>query len=196
MILDEQTLNKLKSKELDILIYFDQVCRNNNINYSLSYGTLLGAVRHKGFIPWDDDIDVIMTREEYSKLFAILKDNTDENYFFQCHETDPNYFYGFAKIRLNNTYFGEKMMKNRNIHQGIYIDIFIADNLPRNKKQINKAIHKVRNWKLIVNSKFINNKYREGKKKIIFTALKILTFPISKTFAYNKMLKKILKNIT
>ena len=74
------SLKEIQKIELDILIYFDKVCKENNIKYYLSSGTLLGAVKYKGFIPWDDDIDVILMRDEYLKLMDVLKNDNDGRY--------------------------------------------------------------------------------------------------------------------
>ncbi len=67
----ELSLDEIKSIELDMLVNFDRICRKNGIKYSITYGTLLGAIRHKGFIPWDDDIDVMMSRDEYEKFLKV-----------------------------------------------------------------------------------------------------------------------------
>lgn len=125
-------LDTLHKTLLEILNDFDSFCRSNNIQYSLAYGTVLGAVRHKGFIPWDDDLDVMMTRENYNKFLWLYKDN--EKYTLQKEQIDyPLYF---SKLRKNETTFIENIKyrkKWKNIHQGIYIDIFPEDKVAKNK---------------------------------------------------------------
>lgn len=114
--------------ELEILLEFDRICKKHNINYFLYSGTLLGAIRHKGFIPWDDDIDVCMLREEYDKFMKIAMNELDNKYFLQNYDTDRNYPLQFSKLRKNNTTYMEVNLSNLKMHQGIFIDIFPYDN--------------------------------------------------------------------
>lgn len=117
--------------EQEILDVFHKVCVDNNLKYSIAYGTLLGAVRHKGFIPWDDDIDVIMPREDYEKLRTLWVKNAPKEYIFQDYYTDKNYINNFAKIRKDKTAFVQsEKEKDFNYHKGIFIDIFPADRVP------------------------------------------------------------------
>ena len=123
--MDATTLRKVQLTQLAILKEFDRVCRKHNISYILSSGTLLGAVRHQGFIPWDDDLDVDMTRENYQRFLACA-DELPENLFLQNWHNDEEYGLPFSKIRLKNSAFREEAcakMKNC----GIYIDIFPCD---------------------------------------------------------------------
>lgn len=115
------------AKELEILLYFDEICRKHNLKYHLDCGTLLGAVRHKGFIPWDDDIDVTMCRPDYEILKAVMAEEIREPYFFQTVYSDSILFH-FAKIRNSETTaIEEKFCSENPPHQGIYIDIFPLD---------------------------------------------------------------------
>lgn len=128
--LTPQQLRKLQLAELEILIEFDRVCRKNGLKYCLACGTLLGAVRHKGFIPWDDDIDVWMMREEYEKFCRICERELDEKYFFQNWDTDPCFNSAYGKLRKKGTRYiraGQERMKYKD---GIYIDILPLDNMP------------------------------------------------------------------
>lgn len=113
---------------LDILKEFDRVCRKNDIKYMVFAGSALGAVRHKGFIPWDDDLDVALLREEYDKLMQLDSNEWDKGYYMQCEYSD-HWPIHFSKLRKNNTTCLEKYHpKDKLIHQGIYIDIFPIDN--------------------------------------------------------------------
>ena len=133
-------IKEVQKTELEILLEFDRICKKHNINYQLFAGTLIGAVRHKGFIPWDDDIDVNMLRSEYNKFLAVVEDELSSDYFFQTVQTDINYMNKFAKIRKNNTVFKERLVKHLDMHHGVYIDIFAFDNIEphslRGKTQI------------------------------------------------------------
>lgn len=139
-ILSQEELKKLQRIEFSMLQELDRICRKYNILYSLDGGTLLGAIRHKGFIPWDDDIDVIMLREEYVKFKeACKKDLDSERFFLQDYQTDSGYRWGWAKIRRKNTEYirlGQESLKQKT---GIFIDIFVADQVPDNP--IIKRVH-------------------------------------------------------
>jgi lipopolysaccharide cholinephosphotransferase len=123
------SIKDIQKVQLEILLEFDRICKKNNIKYQLFAGTLLGAIRHKGFIPWDDDIDVCLLRKDYNRFISLCKLDLDSKYFLQTYETDRNYIMQFAKIRKNNTKFVERGTSQCNIHQGIYIDVFPLDNI-------------------------------------------------------------------
>ncbi len=125
-----ELLRRLQLTQLEILIELDRVCRKNNIKYCLACGTLLGAIRHEGFIPWDDDIDVWMLRCEYERFCKICEKDLDKKYFFQNWDTDPYFNSAYGKIRKKGTRYiraGQERMKYKD---GIYIDILPLDNLP------------------------------------------------------------------
>ena len=127
IVLRDKELRRLQLIQLDLLIEFDRVCRKNNIIYTIDGGTLLGAVRHKGFIPWDDDIDVAMTREEYEK-FKKVRDQLDPKIaFLQDHDLDPNYLWGYAKLRRVGTRFVRPGQSHLGYKDAVAIDIFPMD---------------------------------------------------------------------
>ncbi len=121
---------KVWATELKILERFDEVCNKHHLTYHAYYGTLLGAVRHQGFIPWDDDIDVIMFRDDYEKFQAIAPEEFTEPYFFQNSYTD-RVLWPFSKIRDSRTTAAEPQFNSlgRTFHQGIFIDIFPFDSV-------------------------------------------------------------------
>lgn len=118
--------DEFKKIALGILINFDEVCKKNNIKYSLAYGTLLGAVRHKGYIPWDDDIDVMMSREDYIKFLGV-RNEMESKYKVLALETEEQYASPLAKIVDTNTVLYQKGYGAGNIDLGIYVDIFVLD---------------------------------------------------------------------
>ena len=128
-----KVLRRLQLTELEILKELDKVCRKHNLRYYIVGGTLIGAVRHKGFIPWDDDIDVSMPRKDFNKLCKIAKDEFGDAYFLQTHKTDKNCYFHYAKLRKNGTYFGEDKFEHTKLHKGIFMDIFPLDYIPDNK---------------------------------------------------------------
>ena len=132
--------DELKLISLEILKNFNRVCVNNKISYSLGYGTLLGAVRHKGFIPWDDDIDVIMLREEYEKLFKV-REQLGENFLLVSVDTDKKYTTPLPKIIDRRTKLIEYEHRD-NFQLGVYIDIFVFDYCFSNK--FKNYIYKIR----------------------------------------------------
>lgn len=138
----ETTINtyneRLKAIELDILKAFIDVCKKNSLNYYLLGGSCLGAVRHHGIIPWDDDIDVGLLRADYNKFMEVGQKYLPEHYFLQNYRTDPEYYVNFAKIRDSRTTFIESSLKNLHINHGVYIDVFPLDYYPE-KSMLFKA---------------------------------------------------------
>jgi len=118
-------LRKLQLVQLKLLCEVDRICRKHEIKYFLVAGTLLGAVRHKGFIPWDDDVDISMQYDDYVKFCSVCEDELEKSkYFLQTMGNDAGYSYIFAKLRLENTLYIRKGQEHMRFHHGICIDIF------------------------------------------------------------------------
>lgn len=131
--LDENMLKNIHDIELEMLVEFDRICRKHNILYSIDGGTLLGAIRHGGFIPWDDDADVIMNRREYDKLMAILDEELDsDRFYFQDMFRTPGYRWGYGKMRRKDTEFIRLNQEHMPYEQGLFMDVFVCDNVPDN----------------------------------------------------------------
>ena len=125
--------NECREVQMSILDEIQRICKENNLKYSLAYGTLLGAVRHKGYIPWDDDIDICLLREDYEKLIAILKDKNapgSKEWLTLVDDTCDGYFYPFAKACDNRTTV--KMDRHKG-EMGVWVDIFPLDGLPKSR---------------------------------------------------------------
>lgn len=138
--LTSKQLRQMQLIQLEILIEFDRICRMNGIKYSLDGGSLLGAIRHKGFIPWDDDIDVIMLRSEYERFFQVCKNDLDNDRFFlQDHTTDSYYRLGYSRMLRKNTVYLRAGHEHMNYRRGVFIDIFVLDNVPNST--ISRKIH-------------------------------------------------------
>ncbi|MBQ6098516.1 MAG: LicD family protein [Methanobrevibacter sp.] len=129
---DLETLNKLQNMELMILKDFIKICAENNLKYYMYGGSLIGVIRHEGFIPWDDDIDVIMFREDYEKFKEIFLSSHSEKYELLSDETYDDYFFLFSKIILKGTKFEEWWVDQVSFSVGINIDIFVLDFLSDN----------------------------------------------------------------
>lgn len=137
-----EKMKKVWAVQLDLLCEFDRVCSENGLNYYLNGGTLLGATRHQGFIPWDDDVDVMMLREDYDQLCVIAKDVFAPPYFFQTALTETGLFRTHAQLRNSNTTGYILFDEKKNINKGIFMDIFVIDGLPDSK--LLKSIHHLR----------------------------------------------------
>lgn len=119
---------KLWAVCLDLLIKFDAVCKKHKFKYFMTGGSLLGTIRHQGFIPWDDDIDVIMFRDDYDRFSRLASQELLHPYFWQTPETDEGYLYSFNKIRNSRTSAIVKTFRHAGFNQGIWLSIFPIDN--------------------------------------------------------------------
>lgn len=126
----EKERQEIRKLQLEMLVETDRICSKYGLKYCLGYGSLLGAVRHGGFIPWDDDADILMLREDYEKFKAVSKRELAKHIFLQDDETDEAYLWGYSKLRnLNTTYVrhGQEHIKCKN---GVFVDIFPLDEVP------------------------------------------------------------------
>ena len=181
--------DEVKKLELEILLYIDEFCKQHNIEYFLNYGTLLGAVRHKGFIPWDDDIDITMTRENYDKFIKTFKQDTSK-YKMISLETDKNYFNNFIKIHNSETTILYNDLA-KGYESGIFVDIFPLDKF-KNKKIINISYFFV-SLKYLSFNKKENVVYNDSKiKDILRLTVWYLVKPINPKFFAN-IIERLIK---
>lgn len=178
---DEYGIKELQDKILEIISYIDKLCKENNITYFLMGGSALGAVRHNGFIPWDDDLDICMDYRNFKKFEEICKTKLDtKKYYYQAMDTEefPHFY---AKLRANNTTYIEKENLGRKMHQGIFVDIFCLFNVPQNKisKKIQQISASLLNARAL--SKYKTYKANNITKKIaIITSKVVVNGPIKK----------------
>lgn len=125
-----EEFRKMQLLQLDMLVELDRICRLHNISYCITAGTLLGAVRHKGYIPWDDDADIAMLREDYERLKKVVNELNPEICWFQDHSTDPDYLWGYGKLRRTGTTFVRTGQEHLKAKTGVFIDIFPFDDIP------------------------------------------------------------------
>ena len=121
--------------EIDLLMQLDEVCKKHNLKYYITDGTMLGTVRHKGFIPWDDDIDVTMFRDDYEKLLKVAETEFKYPYFLQTEYSDPGCLRGHAQLRNSATTGILKTEEGKfKFNQGLFLDVFVMDNVIDDKK--------------------------------------------------------------
>lgn len=132
MITDTTTL-RVQNVEHEIMQQIIAICRRHDLTFFAIGGTALGAVRHQGFIPWDDDIDIGMPREDYEAFLRYAAQELPQDYYIQNFSTEKASPFYFTKIRKNGTRFVEYYLKDVDIHQGIFVDVFPFDNVPKNK---------------------------------------------------------------
>ena len=137
-------LKEKKKIMIELLEYFDKVCRENDIKYSLIGGSLIGAIRHKGIIPWDDDIDVILSKSEYLKLIQILENMNDSRYKLLTINNCRGYNFPFPKLVDKRTFVVEPMLLNQIKEYGIFIDIFSYSNTSNSEKIRIKDFKKIK----------------------------------------------------
>lgn len=125
--MDEKLL-RIQAEQETCLAEIDYICRDNGLEYSLAYGTFLGAIRHSGPIPWDDDVDICMPMKDARALKNKIQHHSQ--YFFQDAQSDPNVPFTFFKIRINNTQMIEPVLKEISMHHGVWIDVFPYVNAP------------------------------------------------------------------
>lgn len=190
----DEKRKKVWQTELNILEKIIEICDKNNLKYSLAGGSLLGVIRHKGYIPWDDDIDIVMLRQDYNRFLDIAKKEFEEPYFVQYNETEKGYFYGHAQIRNSNTTAiikGDAI--NKTFNHGIFVDIFPLDNVPNDEKSKKKFLKEITFKKRIIEIK-TNPKSHNIIKSIIKQLLvKILYRKISlesEIAKFNKFVQK------
>lgn len=150
----KQQLADIQKLEAMILKDVDELCRNNGIEYFVGYGTALGQRRHSGFIPWDDDIDIHMTRSNYNRFLQTAQRQMGRKYFIQHYTTDTHTPWLYAKVRLNGTLFTDWQNSKSRMHKGIYIDIFPLDQVPADKERTAAIaaefwfVHKLYSWRI------------------------------------------------
>lgn len=169
---------------IDILKYFDEICRNNNIKYSLIGGSLIGAIRHKGIIPWDDDIDVILDKENYDKMMDVFSKKKHPKYHFLYYKNCERYYYPYPKLVDSSTYIEEPLMSENIKELGIFIDIFCYNNIPDDFKKQKNYIKHIKFTNIFLLRRKIDIKKYSMKKNFLRFNCNLL----SKIIGYKKIL--------
>lgn len=195
---NQSELRKLQLCEFDILCKFIDICEKNNLRYFMLGGTLLGAIRHKGFIPWDDDVDVCMPREDYYKLLDIAQKEMDAPYYITSAELDDKYRYCFGRIANSNI-----KIKNNSANipriEDAWIDIIPLDGMPEGKLKL--KIHKLklffcRSMNQIAQYEELVDQKRK-RKKLEALLVKIAGWKVfRKSYDYHKCIMRIQKQLS
>ena len=176
-------IDEIKEVELGVMDYIHNICREKGINYSLAYGSLLGAVRHRGFIPWDDDLDIALKRDEYDKLYqAILEDN-NSIYKIVSWENDSRYPYPFYRVYDSRTVYENNYIQN-DIELGICVDVFPFDDY----KDVNKEITKLDMYRRLSVYTLYGIRNKEAGIKNIVRYLMLVAFRLTRVKTWNKKL--------
>ena len=188
MKLEKDYKRRLQLKILDIVKDIDKLCQDNDIDYYILYGSALGAIRHKGFIPWDDDFDIGMTYDNYIRFLDICEKQLDKNkYYIQTPAKEEKYYLSFSKIRDITTTLIEEENRNIDIVRSVYVDVFPLVGVPNNKLKQN--ILKInRAFMLSANKNIINNKIFSKIFNVvlkIFGRKRILKYSSKRSFKYN-----------
>lgn len=172
----ELTTEQLKNRCVEILSYLDNICRKNDIQYYLAYGTVIGAVRHKGFIPWDDDIDICMTRENFYKLAKTLKEDGESRFKLLWVGSDSHYTLPLPKVIDTETELFIKSQKPQK-RLGVFVDVFILDNVPNDEKTRERFFKKLEKYEHLwtisqyKRTKLKNPTIRAVVKRILYTGV-------------------------
>ena len=183
----EEELRGVREQELAVLREVDRLCAAHGLRYCLGYGTLLGAIRHKGFIPWDDDVDIAMPREDFDRLREICATELDGRFFYQSHYTDKNYYYPYDKIRVNGTVFREIFFADRDMHQGVFIDVFPVDHVPEDERLRLRQRRAYRRWYAVLRYRFLGTAGRSGLRGAAVRLFRFLTGLFPMDWLYKKV---------
>lgn len=195
--MDTNITKKVQSYEIDILQQIDRICKKYEIEYFGIGGTALGAVRHRGFVPWDDDIDIGMARKDYEIFLSVAEKELPAGYHVQNYYTEPSSPFYFTKIRKDHTKFVEYYLKDYKMHQGIFVDIFPFDNIPDEPLvqkihfRVSRLLYQLflcKSLSTVCSSRFeLQGIYKKTYKHYVRKIVHYLLFPIPKGWLFHSM---------
>ena len=181
------TQKKLWAIEMDMMKHLLDVCRRHDIQIFAYAGTLIGAVRHKGFIPWDDDMDFFLTRENYEKLRKVAAEEFTYPYFFQNARTDKQFFIGYSRLRNSETTGILKWEKSLDYNNGVYLDIFVMDAFINDRELVRKQRRKAKFLGKLMEHYYATTEKRNLLQSVI---LKIYQHTFCKLVPYETLMEK------
>ena len=189
--MDSELLRAVQLTQLDMAKELKKICEKHHITYFIDCGSLLGAVRHQGFIPWDDDMDFGMMREDYNRFLEIAPKELPANLFLQTADTDPGYGYAFAKIRKRDSLYLERVSQNSKENHGVFIDIFPYDSLPDTTTECKKLYQKLTALKMMLKVKakyepWNDTEHKNWKRWILYRPAYFLSLFFSKETLLHK----------
>ena len=187
---DYRKLNiaEIKEVELGVMDYIHKICQEKGINYTLAYGSLLGAVRHKGFIPWDDDLDIALKRQEYDRLYKAIQEDNDKIYKVVSWENDARYPYPFYRVYDSRTVYENNYIQN-DIELGICVDVFPFDDY----KDVNKEITKLDMCRRLSVYTLYGIRNKDAGVKNLVRYLLLIVFRLTRVKIWNKRLNNCSK---
>lgn len=183
-------LRKAQLRMLDMLIEVDKICRKHNIQYWLDFGTLLGAVRHQGFIPWDDDVDISILKSDYNKLREVLLRELPDQFVFTDWMTDNFIFAHYGRVRDTQSFYPYPLFKKQK-EQGLWLDIFVVEKIPsmRIKRFVDffygRSFREIHHYGDVL--------YKSKSKKYFIRTIAYLAHPISLLLVWNSRLLAMFK---
>ena len=183
MASDYVSTGEIQKTLLAVMVDFHNYCVNNSIDYYMISGTMLGAYRHKGFIPWDDDMDVGMTRENYERFLSSVK--RDKSFIVHNYRTDSPVSFCLTRIYIDDMFIDWQMDPSLDNH--LYFDIFVLDNVPEDIKSQKKQAKRIKFYKRIIYQKATYKNGNTKMKRLVKYVLHVLLFPLP----YNFLVRKV-----
>lgn len=196
---DAKVIEKVRETEIEILKEIIRICEKYDIHYFTAAGTTLGAVRHGGFIPWDDDIDIGMARDDYELFLKKASYELDDSFFILNHDINKNFPMFFTKVCKRGTVFLEEDTQNLKYEHSIFVDIFPYDYVCNDSFQREKDTKKIKKWMFLYRSRCLWRVSAMSKHRHSFFArmarffLHLLLLPVSKEFLYEKAKDNLLR---
>lgn len=196
--MDNDTLRKVQLVQLEIAKEVKRICEKNDISYFMDGGTLLGAIRHKGFIPWDDDMDFGFTRDNYERFIDVAGKELSPEFFLQTWDSDKEYGYAFAKIRKKGTIYQERIAQDSSANCGIFIDLFPYDNLPDGQYEKIILLTKLTFLKMLLKTKANYKPWMEDeninyKRWLVYLPIRVFSHFLCKEKIQNLYIKTVKK---
>ena len=154
-------IDRIREMELELILQVDEICKKHNIKYFLAGGSMLGALRHGGFIPWDDDMDIGMLPEDYKKFVKVCPGELTDNYSYQTTDLEPASLYIHDKIRVKNTVFSTRYANQFQMQNGVYIDIFVYYKTSDKPRKQQRHIRKLMIMRRILGMRWVNRPRRK-----------------------------------